>query len=517
MKSEEDFLYKVQLLLNDPHLLEEVQVPLVNFIKSYVVTKINKGISQHKDYGVTIGELGSQRNMMGEVDIETLTIEQYLMLTQGNQAPGMVKPKFGMKEKDIEDMTIAEYIEYEAKMKRQSWSNVQPYFPTNHEDTDISSFHHNKGKGLDYPRHSYDSKTNVYYDLPPLLPCFKPVQLPIKCIHELLEEDTDYISEDESEIGDQKLINHTGGDKPSTPKPRPEDEELSSGGDLDDWLKTEMERRMCGHDKEGEEDALIAILKLLVVEYTVDSSDDMQEPEDEHKEVENLEKITSRWHVCKPVRVYDAIYGKGENGMLEQWMCFRDHERQSVNGNRMIFTDFHKVRYGNKTIDDTTHERRYYEWVAQNSEFKDNDGSYEATMGMPWMMCGKNAKFHKGTSYSWHGEGFKEEERWESGRIRAFEEETRDLDVETKQMKELKANYSVTYHRSYAVTKINEGMSQHKDYSVTIANVLRLRGDGVTSIKRHRRDLYGDGVRNLTTVSGRGGLKEDPESVATTS
>ncbi|GKA06314.1 zinc finger, CCHC-type containing protein [Tanacetum coccineum] len=183
--------------------------------------------------------------MIGEFNIETLTIEQYLMLTQGNQAPGMVKPKFGMKEKDIEDMTIAEYMEYEAAMKRQSWRNVRPYFPTNQEDTDISSFHHNKRKVLDYPHHSYDSKTNVYYDLPSLLPCFKPVQLPTICRHELLEDDIDYVSKDESEM----------------------DKELSSDDDLDDWLKTKMERRMCGHDKEGEEDALIVILKSLGVSF----------------------------------------------------------------------------------------------------------------------------------------------------------------------------------------------------------------------------------------------------------
>ncbi|GKB97750.1 phospholipase-like protein, partial [Tanacetum coccineum] len=37
-----------------------------------------------------------------------------------NQAPGMVKPEFrGMMEKDIKDMTIVEYMEYEAEMKRQ--------------------------------------------------------------------------------------------------------------------------------------------------------------------------------------------------------------------------------------------------------------------------------------------------------------------------------------------------------------------------------------------------------------
>ncbi|GJQ93625.1 hypothetical protein Tco_0004764 [Tanacetum coccineum] len=40
----------------------------------------------------------------------------------------------------------------------------------------------------------------------------------------------------------------------------------------------------------------------------------------------------------------------------------------------------------------------------------------------------------------------------------------------------------------------------------------QLRGDGVAGIKRHRRDLSSDGVRNFATVSGRGRLKEDLES-----
>ncbi|GKC89696.1 hypothetical protein Tco_1150345, partial [Tanacetum coccineum] len=37
-------------------------------------------------------------------------------------------------------------------------------------------------------------------------------------------------------------------------------------------------------------------------------------------------------------------------------------------------------------------------------------------------------------------------------------------------------------------------------------------GDGVASIKRCRRDLYIDGVRDLATASGRGRLNEDLES-----
>ncbi|GKA34842.1 hypothetical protein Tco_0721271 [Tanacetum coccineum] len=120
---------------------------------------------------------------------------------------------------------------------------------------------------------------------------------------------------------------------------------------------------------------------------TLDSVDNMQELEVKHEDMVqslNLERIISRWHVCKLVRVfYDNECGKDcgmEHGMLEQWTCFRDHERQGVDGNRMIFTDFLKVRYGNKTIDDITRERRYYEWVTQNSEFNDNGISHEATI-----------------------------------------------------------------------------------------------------------------------------------------
>nr|GEW44434.1 hypothetical protein [Tanacetum cinerariifolium] len=141
---------------------------------------------------------------------------------------------------------------------------------------------------------------------------------------------------------------------------------------------------------------------------TIDSIDNTQEPKVEHENVmkiPKLEKITSRWHVCKTVRVfyvdgcgkdcgmwptcnpdlsfcngYDDVYRKGEHGMLEEWMCFRDHERQSVEGNRMIFADFLKVRYRNKNISDTTRERRYYEWATQNSEFNDDGISHEATM-----------------------------------------------------------------------------------------------------------------------------------------
>ncbi|GJV77385.1 hypothetical protein Tco_1508969 [Tanacetum coccineum] len=56
---------------------------------------------------------------MDEVDIEDLTIEQYLRLTQESQTP-----------KKIEDMTIVEYLEYEKKVNENHISNTKSYLPT---------------------------------------------------------------------------------------------------------------------------------------------------------------------------------------------------------------------------------------------------------------------------------------------------------------------------------------------------------------------------------------------------
>ncbi|GJY93487.1 hypothetical protein Tco_0509269 [Tanacetum coccineum] len=120
-------------------------------------------------YGVTSTQ-GLRRSMMGEIDIDTLTIEQYLMLTQGNQAQSMVKTEFrGMMEKDIKDVTITE-LEYKAEMR---------------------------SRVLGYEHHFDDSKINAYYDSPSLLPCFKLVQPHTEDRYKPLEEDTYYVSEDE--------------------------------------------------------------------------------------------------------------------------------------------------------------------------------------------------------------------------------------------------------------------------------------------------------------------------------
>ncbi|GJS50533.1 ribonuclease H-like domain-containing protein [Tanacetum coccineum] len=46
---------------------------------------------------------------------------------------------------------------------------------------------------------------------------------------------------------------------------------------------------------------------------------------------------------------------------------------------------------------------------------------------------------------------------------------------------------------------------------VSFYTLFQVRGDGVAGIKRRRRDLYGDGVRNFATALGLGRIKEDLE------
>nr|GEV32731.1 hypothetical protein [Tanacetum cinerariifolium] len=106
--------------------------------------------------------------------------------------------------------------------------------------------------------------------------------------------------------------------------------------------------------------------------------------------------FTKRWHVCKPIQVfyndgsgtdcrmwptcdpdsslcygYKEVFRKSKQGMLRQWVCFRDHERCTVKGSCMGFVDFLQVRYRNQRINDTSREWRYYEWFAQ-IEFDNN-------------------------------------------------------------------------------------------------------------------------------------------------
>ncbi|GKD63715.1 hypothetical protein Tco_1305823 [Tanacetum coccineum] len=102
--------------------------------------------------------------------------------------------------------------------------------------------------------------------------------------------------------------------------------------------------------------------------------------------------LVKRWHVCKPIHItydnessdcgmwptcdpdskfcfgYNEVFGVNEQGTLRQWICFHDHERQTMKGSHMGFADFFQVHYGQREIDNTTREQRYYEWGYQEHD-----------------------------------------------------------------------------------------------------------------------------------------------------
>nr|GEV38947.1 hypothetical protein [Tanacetum cinerariifolium] len=133
-----------------------------------------------------------ERSKMRGSDINTLTMEQYFKMIDENHAPGMVNEEFRRTiEGDIEDMTIDEYMKYKAKMKRKSWRDSQSYFLTKYDNWDVGSFHLEKNKTSNCPYYTDDAKIDEYYDLPPLLPCFKPIQPYTKHKNESYKEELD--------------------------------------------------------------------------------------------------------------------------------------------------------------------------------------------------------------------------------------------------------------------------------------------------------------------------------------
>ncbi|GKE29485.1 hypothetical protein Tco_1444869, partial [Tanacetum coccineum] len=71
-------------------------------------------------------------------------------------------------ELDIENMTISEYLEYEAAKERRLRDGVRSRrSPTNYDEADVDSFHWNKSMTFSYP---------YSYNLTPPHRCFLPVQ-----------------------------------------------------------------------------------------------------------------------------------------------------------------------------------------------------------------------------------------------------------------------------------------------------------------------------------------------------
>ncbi|GJR30493.1 retrovirus-related pol polyprotein from transposon TNT 1-94 [Tanacetum coccineum] len=343
-------------------------------------------------------EVISATSMMGEINISTLTLAQYFRLIEENQASGMVNDEFrGMMEKDIEDMTIAEYMEYEAKMKRQSRRDAQSYFPTKYDDGDIGSFHLEKSRTFDYPHYADD------------LPPFHLEKKECKAVYkggEMKTFEADTVQEVSSMASNDtiKEDDRLSGALPCQLPPKEKTDMLVEMADMTqqaplgtvenilvkndkcvfpcDFVVIDMpgilsdmmilgrsflatnhaqidvfngefslgigEDRVKFDVNENSHHSNVALERVYMQNTriytnsnieTIDSPNNMQETSKGHTDrLPDNERITSRWHVCKPVRVfyddgsgedcgmwptcnldlsfcsgYEAVYGKGEH------------------------------------------------------------------------------------------------------------------------------------------------------------------------------------------------------------
>ncbi|GKE26968.1 hypothetical protein Tco_1442352, partial [Tanacetum coccineum] len=168
-------------------------------------------------------------NIMDEVDIEDLTIEQYLRLTQENQTL-----------KKFKDMTIAEYVEYEKKMNENHISNTKSYLPT------------------------YFSKSAPTHDqIREFAHYFGPNQLGAEsdCDSKDTEEEVEYMTDDEVVMSEQEESNH--GYTQNI-------QHFEEKDDVDKWLNTEITKHMSMQGLENTEDALISIIKFIKKEMKDD-------------------------------------------------------------------------------------------------------------------------------------------------------------------------------------------------------------------------------------------------------
>ncbi|GJU81132.1 retrovirus-related pol polyprotein from transposon TNT 1-94 [Tanacetum coccineum] len=316
-------------------------------------------------------------NIMAVINIDDLTIEQYLRLTSENQTPSMVKK--------VDDMTINKYIQYEERMKRQYSRSSGSYVPT-------------------YPSHNTTIEC-------PSATNFNVIQSNIKFNYDSkdieLDEEAEYTTDEESVTSKHEALNPTHANDA-----RSLNEELSSKEDLDEWLKGELEKHMKLNPRGFLLPFIIGNYSSYVMANIDASNNVMPRSICEYLMLDNLEgasisyemdnlmqretldnvknasvKIDKFEFLCDFV-VTDMPGNLGEMIILGRPFLETIHAQIDVfyddgsgedcgmwltcNPDSKFCYDFLQIHYENQRIDDTTHERRYYEWVAQNYDFDNN-------------------------------------------------------------------------------------------------------------------------------------------------
>nr|GEU86640.1 hypothetical protein [Tanacetum cinerariifolium]GEX27402.1 hypothetical protein [Tanacetum cinerariifolium] len=328
---------------------------------------------------------------MDGINIDDLTIEQYLRLTQEHQTPSMVKK--------VDDMTIAEYMEYEERIKRQYELDEEARYTT--DDESVMSEHETINPVHTVNTQSFKEELSLEEDLDEwTVHKNKQIRVAEADLKKSFEAVEDTVNNDsftsnlpsleELNLGSFLLpftsnnynsygIANVDASNNVIPRSIYEYMKLANLGraavsfEMDDMTQQETLGTMKN-----------IMVKINKFEFPCDFVV-TEMPENLRKMIilgrPFLKTIHAQIDVLQEeISLGIEVLGKSKHGMLRQWVCFRDHERRTVKGSCMGFADFLQVHYGNQRIDDKTCERRYYEWVAQNYEFDNNRTSSTTTV-----------------------------------------------------------------------------------------------------------------------------------------
>ncbi|GJU67860.1 hypothetical protein Tco_1254119 [Tanacetum coccineum] len=295
--------------------------------------------------------LPHERNMMNEVDIENLTIEQYLMLTQEKQTHGMIRTESEVSSDEDVDEWLNEELskrmtgedkEEEKDVLIDILKTVVEECKSVYKKAQIKTPSSGTSKIKGYPSIG-NLKIYVMADVGAginmmpkslfehlKLANLKKTSMAIEIVIDTLEIillGRPFLATIHAQIDvfRGEILLGVGNEKSEYVNPHEIEIDNSPA----------LGQRTFHYSEESV--------------YTVDSSSDSQENE----VGSHLSEIVSRWHVCKPVHITYKVYEE-DCGIWPT--CNPDLSFCSG--------------YRNKNIDDVTRERRYYECVAHNYDFK---------------------------------------------------------------------------------------------------------------------------------------------------
>ncbi|GJV61453.1 hypothetical protein Tco_1467553 [Tanacetum coccineum] len=186
-----------------------------------------------------------------------------------------------------------------------------------------------------------------------------------------LDEETGYTTDEESVMSKHEAINfaHAVNSRSF--------EETGSDGeeDLDEWLKTKMEKHMSKQDEKNKEDALIAILKSIREECRAFRNN--KQINASEIDLENSSKTIDSSDNIMPRRIYEYL---------------------------------ELANLGRSTIGNTSNNPTPFSH--EHSELGKEELKKGYVPDDVWMKCEKH---HRKTIDSWHDEGFEEDELWRNG------------------------------------------------------------------------------------------------------